>query len=311
MQEISERLSKAIEQKKLKEKLERDLGLVEQELNDYSTRFEAISNQLEKEKVDVEILEHTNLTSLFYSVLGSREEQLEKERQEFLSVQLQYRQIKKQLMFLEQDRESLSQQLDRLIGIEAEYQELFDEKEQRIKQSDHPAAREIVEVAEQIAELDADIKEIGEAIEAGNQVVLGLEQVRKLLKSAENWGVWDILGGGMIASLIKHFKVDEAQIGIDIIQKKIAQFTRELADVQEQVDLRVEFSNFEYFADYFFDGLIFDWVVQSKITDSLWRVINTHNEIIRIIRGLENLKAQTQTKIKELLDKRTQLIESA
>jgi hypothetical protein len=33
--------------------------------------------------------------------------------------------------------------------------------------------------------------------------------------------------------------------------------------------LGVEISSFEKFADYLFDGLIFDWIVQSKINRSL------------------------------------------
>jgi len=43
---------------------------------------------------DLDKLERTSLTALFYSVLGNREEQVEKEREELLNAQLQYQKTK-------------------------------------------------------------------------------------------------------------------------------------------------------------------------------------------------------------------------
>jgi len=107
LQELSERLSIIIEQKRLKEKLEQDFLAVETELRDQLPRLYTLSSQLEKEKIDVEKLENVSLTYLFYSVLGSREQQLEKERQELLSIQLLYRQVKNQVEYLDQEKSRL------------------------------------------------------------------------------------------------------------------------------------------------------------------------------------------------------------
>jgi len=109
--ELSTRLTKISEQKRLKLKLEGDLHTVETELQAASTRFSVLASQLEKEKVDVEKLEHLSLKALFYSVLGNKEQQLDKERQELLSEQLKYQQSMKQVTFLEQDKNSLIRQL--------------------------------------------------------------------------------------------------------------------------------------------------------------------------------------------------------
>src|SRR5687768_14708376 len=100
LQELSERFSRIIEQKRLKEKLEHDLRAVEAEWLETSTRLASLEAQLAREKVDVQKLERISLTSLFYSVLGSREQQLEKERQELLSAQLLYQQNKAQVEYL-------------------------------------------------------------------------------------------------------------------------------------------------------------------------------------------------------------------
>jgi len=192
--ELSTRLSIIIKQKRLKNKLEQDLRTVEIELQDQSARFASLSEKLEKEKVDVEKLERTSLTALFSSVLGSREQQLEKERQELLSAQLSYQQTKHQVEFLEKERNSLLQQLDRLADVESEYELLLSEKEHLLCQSNQAVAYELIELSEQTANFNSEIKEITEAISAGNSVISGLEQLIESLERTKKLGNLGFVG---------------------------------------------------------------------------------------------------------------------
>jgi DNA repair exonuclease SbcCD ATPase subunit len=261
LEELSARLSKALERKRLKGKLERDLRAVESELRDKSPRLASLSAQLEKERVDVEKLERTSLTTLFYSVLGGREEQLEKERQELLAAQLSYQQTRHQVAYLERERDRLLEQLDRLADAEAEYESLLAEKERLLRQSDQAVAGELIGISEQIAGLNAEMREITEALNAGHGVISGVDRVIEALESATHWGTWDLLGGGIIATAIKHSRVDDARDAIYDVQVKMSQLTRELADVRESGGLQIDITELETFADYFIDGLIFDWIV--------------------------------------------------
>jgi chromosome segregation ATPase len=309
LQELGTRLSKVIEQKRLKQKLERDLFNVATDLQDKSTRLVSLGIQLEKEQVDVDKLERISLTALFYSVLGSREEQLEKERQELLSAQLRYQQAKRQVEYLQQEQNSLLQRLDELAGIEAEYELLLSEKEHLLRESNQPAASELLAFSEQIAHLNSEIKEITEAIGAGNDVIVGLEQVIESLKSAENWGTWDIFGGGLLSTAVKHSRIDDARNEIGDVQIKMSQFKRELADVEKNIELQIDIGGLESFADFFFDGLIIDWIVQSKIVQSLERSETARDVIIKSVKELEDLKKITQDKIRDIEEKRALLIE--
>lgn len=311
LQELSTRLSKVVEQKRLKKKLEQDVYNVVTELQDKSARFVSLGIQLEKEQVDVDKLERTSLTALFYSVLGSREQQLEKERQELLSAQLQYQQAKRQVEFLQQEQHSLLQRLDQLSGIEAEYELLLSEKERHLRQSNQIVANELLSFSEQIANLNSEIKEITEAIAAGNDVIAGLEQVIQSLESAESWGTWDIFGGGLLSTAVKHSRIDDARSEISDVQTRMSQFKRELADVQKSVELQIEIGELESFADFFFDGLIIDWIVQSKIVQSLERSETAKGMIIEAVKELEDLKETTQSKIRDVEEKRARLIEHA
>ena len=309
LQELSTRLVKIIEQKRLKSKLKQDLQALETELGDTSARFADLSAQLEKENVDVKKLEGMSLTALFHWALGSREEQLEKERQELLSAQLRYGQTKRQLELLQDEKRSLSARLDELAGVDAEYEAVLLQKEGFLRQSEQAVAKELMGYSEQIAHLHAKQRELNEATTAGKDAVLGLERVIESLQSAGAWGTWDMIGGGLISTAIKHSRIDEAQKGIEAVQAKMSQFKRELADVRKHIDLQIDISELAYFADLFFDGLIADWIVQSRIEDSRRQAEAAKDTIARALRELESLQAQTEARLHEVREKRERLLE--
>ena len=111
---------------------------------------------------------------------------------------------------------------------------------------------------------DRDL-EIREAIEAGERAVYSLGHARNNLNSARNWGILDILGGKSISGLVKHFKIANAKDSINQAKYDLERFSRELSDVRDLRGLDVEIGDFLTFADFFFDGLIADIMVQNRI----------------------------------------------
>lgn len=309
LHELNDRLSRAIEQGRLKKKLERDFRAVEEELQDNLSQLASLEAQLEKEKIDVEKLERISLTYLFYSLLGNREQQVEKERQELLSVQLIYQRTKDQVEYLEQEKEVLSSRIDKLAGTKSDYELALSEKEKFLQQSNQTVSRELFELSEELANLNSELKEITEAMAAGENVLPDLDQAIESLGSAENWGLWDMLGGGFISGMIKHSHVDDARESVNNAQKKISRFKRELADVQKESEIQIDIGELATFADFFFDGLITDWVVQSKIEDSLAQANYAKNIITQVIENLKGMKESTQRKFKDMKERRALLIE--
>lgn len=182
----------------------------------------------------------------------------------------------------------------------------FSEQDEPLPQTDQAMADEPVPYTEQVAALQAEIKEIDEAIAAGRNVITGLEQVVESLESARKWGIWDMLGGGLLSTAVKHSRIDKARQGIDNVQRQMHLFKRELADVRGQVELRIDISEFESFADYLFDGFIIDWLVQSKINDALSRARQARSTIFQAVSELEGLKRTAQRKQSELQKRRVQ-----
>ncbi len=109
-------------------------------------------------------------------------------------------------------------------------------------------------------------REVREARDAGVRALNSLRRAQQLLQKARNWGYLDILGGGLISSMIKHSRISEAQDSIRQAQCDLDAFRRELADIRVP-DL--EIGGFLTFADFFFDGFLADFMVQSKIHEAI------------------------------------------
>lgn len=109
-------------------------------------------------------------------------------------------------------------------------------------------------------------KETLEAVAAGERALESLYGAREKLGSARNWGVYDMLGGGFISTMIKHSKMNDASMLIEQAKRDLLVFQRELKDIQVALDLRMEVGGFLSFADFFFDGLVADYLVQSRIS---------------------------------------------
>ena len=54
-------------------------------------------------------------------------------------------------------------------------------------------------------------REVAEAVAAGRRALTSLETAADALGSASNWGLFDILAGGIISSLVKRSRLDDAE----------------------------------------------------------------------------------------------------
>ena len=73
-------------------------------------------------------------------------------------------------------------------------------------------------------------KEIREAITAGERARMSLQTAHDKLGSARNWGIVDILGGGLISGLMKHSRVNDASYHVEQAKRNLLSFQQELGD---------------------------------------------------------------------------------
>lgn len=283
---LNTKISKVKEDLRRKQKLEGLLEKSKQELRSQEMKQNELYVILQKEEKDVKKLESLSLTGLFYSILGSKEEQMDKERQEYLAAKLKYDECCNTIKDLTEEISGYQKELKKYSDIDIEYQSLMKEKEELILSSHDDRAHRFLEMTERISNLQADAKEVKEAIRAGDNAMAALEQVIDSLESASGWGTWDLLGGGFIATAAKHSNIDKAKQYAHHAQRMLSVFNRELSDVNLSTDIHIEIGSFATFADYFFDGLISDWIVQSRIHDSIDDVKKSYYKVDRILKQL-------------------------
>ena len=111
-------------------------------------------------------------------------------------------------------------------------------------------------------------KEKEEAIAAGTKALQSLKRAQEQLNSARNWGIYDIIGGGFISSMIKHGKMDKAQMYMEEARYDLKKFSKELQDVDQLCTVDIGSNDFLRFADWFFDGFVSDILMQSRINEA-------------------------------------------
>ena len=130
-------------------------------------------------------------------------------------------------------------------------------------------------------------REMKEAMDAGERALSSLRSAQEKLNNAGNWGLFDMFGGGIFSTMIKRSKMDDAQNLMEIAKSDLKRFQKELKDVNIPLDLRMEVGSFLSFADFFFDGFVADYLVQSKIADAKEQVSDA---IFRVEQILSELK---------------------
>lgn len=269
-----------------KKRLEAKLSVLRSQSRSLELRVAELKRELESQQGDVLRLERVTLSAIFYSLIGKKEERLDKEKQESYGAKLKYdtaaleqRQVCSQIQDMEE-------QLRELAGIENRYTQLLQEKTQEIRNSGTPQAEELLQLERRITEKQSQKKEISEAIFAGNQAMNTVNEILTDLNDAEGWGIWDLAGGGLMSDLVKHNCLDEAQENVQKLQGELLRFKTELADVSVDAQLQVRVDGFLRFADYFFDGLFADWTVLDHINESQGEVTKVQSQIRQLLSNL-------------------------
>jgi len=306
---VHERLTEAVRLVKEREKWlhhrERTCNLIQGQKN----LRDQLHRQLASESRDVERLDGITLLNLWHSLRGTKEEAKRKEQEEYLTAKLKYDEANATLIALEADLTRINSNLTALGDLDTKYQQAVRDKEEYLLRSGGAEAQHLFAIAEQVGCLKAAEKELMEAIEAGNKVEKAFSKVQKSLGSAQGWGAFDLLGGGLLTTAIKHSHISDARNEIDQAQLLLRLFQRELADVKLTNDT-IQIGGLATFADFFLDGLLFDAIVQFKINDAQARTKLLQRQIQATIHDLNMMKEQNSQKLLELAQERRQIIEN-
>ena len=129
-------------------------------------------------------------------------------------------------------------------------------------------------------------------ISSGKQALASLRTVVSQLNSAESWGVADMMGGGMAATMVKRNKINNAKRLATVAKERMANFNRKLREntVQDVPALGAaldEMRGFSAFADYFLDGFLTDFFVQRQVVTARSSCHQAIQQVSNVLRTLE------------------------
>lgn len=136
------------------------------------------------------------------------------------------------------------------------------------------------------------LTEINEAIEAGRDAQMRLHRIQETLRSAKGWGIYDLLGGGLISGMMKRIRMEKAQQQIEELRGSLERFNSELKDVQVQCSASAELSEWLNITDLVFDDPLSDWLSLSKIKDAKAEIDRTAEEVTALLAKLEGSRGK-------------------
>ncbi len=294
------------------EAVKRHFDSTMEELDSVLARKDKIEDKMIKELNDINKLEKLGVKSIFYNVLGSKEQQLEKERQEYLQATLQHKEIVNALEVIEYEKNILEKKLVSMDELKNELEALKKVREQEILAVPGTLRNELSLIYNQLDNRQKIRTEISEAFEMGKRTFESLEIVRSHMRKAKNWGNWDHSGAnrGRYQRATKYNAIDRAMNEVSRSKLLLRNFNKELSDVgYSNLRLALQIDNISKFPAVIFDNLISDWIVKQKISSVLSTVETLMDDIRLILESLLKDKTDNEDELTVLNQQRNQLLE--
>ncbi|MBQ3558176.1 MAG: hypothetical protein IJA07_01520 [Agathobacter sp.] len=302
---FDEKLKDLHRQRAQKKRLEAQLQELAQQENEVAKKVAELAEVKKKEQMDVDKLEGKNIKVLFFTLAGSIDEKLSKERQEAYTATMKYDAAFNDLRGIQADISYCKDELAKLTDCEAEYQHLYEQKKNSLKMEASRKANDIMLMEKDISSLGNEIVELEEALDAGYRAFDLADNIVTELEEADKLAEWDTFMDSMLIDMQKHEHLNSAQDMIADLRNELRRFKTELADVQIDSDIQIEMDDFSKFADWFFDNIFTDWDIKEKIENSLAQAQNTREQItstIHVLKDMRDERMRKRAQIQEQLE---------
>jgi hypothetical protein len=313
-----EGISREIEQAKLqireKQRCEAQLEKCKCDLaTEWAVQREC-SETLKEYQDHVQKLEGMTLAHLFHSILGDLVDQEGQAAQDELRAKMKLDAANASIFHMEKERSDLKERILQFESAERQYQSLMNRKLNLIREAggaEGSLGNQLTDLADERFEVLAMQKEVREAFAAAQIALSALNDCDSSLGKAEDWGTWDMLGGGLITTAIKRGHMDDANQAAIYAQNTLRTLARELKDVKMSFATPLTSGGLMSFSDYFFDGLIVDWMVQKEIHNAQDAVGNQLSDVEEVMQNLEQASGELDNRLQRIDKKWAQLVEQA
>ncbi|MGZ4447665.1 MAG: hypothetical protein ACXVEC_13105 [Nocardioides sp.] len=139
------------------------------------------------------------------------------------------------------------------------------------------------------------VREIMEAQRACDRAVDSCRAAAAKLGSAKAWGTYDTwFGGGLLASMVKHDRIDEAQALLRDVDASLDRLRSELADIGMEGVGDIGISETLRAMDVWFDNIVSDAMTQSRLRSADERLASVGAALERLRTELARRREQAE-----------------
>ena len=266
----------AMQQREVARSAVRRVEWMRSALQEQQQQAAALREQLGVEQADVEHWRGKGFGQMLWWLIGRLDERRDREQQETHDLALRLA-----------DQETLALQTEQSLAAAVSGQPMGSDADvdaalARLRatlQADAPGAyTALIGLERDLATQEGQVKETREAIAAVDHASTAVDSALDELQSAASWGTWDVIGGGWLASSIKHGHVDTAIERLQAVNSAMVAVQHELGQVATAVDLPtgLEAGSGARTLDVWFDNLFSDIRMQGRITE-----LRDHTEDLR------------------------------
>jgi len=306
---LADAVRSAADDRARRDQLGARIAVAERLAADRRGEHESLRESLRIEEADVRRLERVSPTRLWATLRGDVDERLAVERAEATAAANALAAAGSRLQEAEAAAERLRRERDGLGDVDGSYARALAAYEEGLRSSGSPVAAELAHVAENLGAATADRREIDEAAAALTDARVALHAALERLESAGGWSTYDtFFGGGMIADLVKHDRLDAATAAFTQVNRALERLSTELADIDAPAVRGVEISQSLAVFDVLFDNILSDWMVRDRIAQARQNAVDLDRRLAELDRYLDQRSADTAGVIAALTRRREDIL---
>ncbi len=296
---IAERVAAAVDDRRRRDHLRAQRAQLAEVIASRTQEDAAARAALAAEQRDVVALESFSFTRVWSGLRGDTDERLGRERAEAQQAEYVAAAAAEKLQRTLAEDQRLQTELAGLGDVDAEYAHALAAQEAWHASRGDSVAQELVDNARRRGDLNAERREVAEAIHAAVDASRVLNDAQERLRSAGGWSTYDtFFGGGFIADMVKHSKIDHASRGFADVDRALDRLSTELRDLKLPSVRGVDVGELLGTFDVLFDNIFSDWMVRGRIQEAQERSGAVYRALHSLI---DTLTAQLDAVTAELL----------
>ncbi len=293
------------------DRVKNQLGVTKQELKVAKKDYKVIDLRLGKELKDIERLEGLSTKAIFYKILGSKEKQLEKERQEYLEMSLKEEDLKNTIHLLEYEENLLEAKITSRKDLERKLEKLKSKREVEIVKTNPTLRKELLAISNKVEDTYSFKSEVEEALEVGKVCHNLMQRVVSLMSKVTNWGQWPVQQSNPhVRRRMRKDAIDRARNLTYQVKHHLTLFQKELEDVGKQITFNTDTAELTQFSDFFFGNLITDWIQHQQLTRATESANMLYRHLNSCVLELMNMKEATEKTLLDLNNKKDEILTS-